>query len=349
MPSSVVATTRSYVSRNRRARRQGFALALTSLMMVFIVSIMGMAVDALVLFSIRGRLSSAANSAALAAVRDVSLGVDIADANAKATESARRFLSAGFPANYLGVDPAHTTISTGFNRSTEAGRPNGELLVSVLAEVAAPVYFMKFWGVTHVPVSVEGKATRRNLVLVVVLDKSAAKPPNAPSRCEAMMFAASQIPDYFSPYDSIGVVSFGQAASIVYPVSTDFKGSGPNSLKALVSRIGCDKEYGRESNRAASLETAYREIQRIDRKLAANAVILVTGEGANVHPARNQAKRMREDPNYRIRFDSIHIRPAGGKRQPAKEPEDAYTRSVDLQELAGVFAAHASALQSLTR
>ncbi len=52
---------------DRRARQKGFALILTSLMMVFIVSLMGMAVDAGVLFAIRGRLSSAVDAAALAA------------------------------------------------------------------------------------------------------------------------------------------------------------------------------------------------------------------------------------------------------------------------------------------
>lgn len=334
--------TRSDVGRNRQ---RGFALALTVFMMAFIVSVMGMAVDAGVLFSIRSRLSAAADSAALAAAREVSHGSSIADANGQAADSALRFLKAGFPANYLGVDPAHTLVSTSFTRSMEAGRPTGQLLISVHAEVAAPVYFMKLWGVARVPVSVEGKAVRRNLVVVMVLDRSTAA------------MGAAKMPGYVSPYDSVGAVSFPSAPVI--------KGPGPDN-----------------PNLAAALETAYREIRRVDQKLAANVVLLVS-TGATDLTGRNtaigQAKRLRDDPNYRIRIDSIRLgRPADADLLPIisnlrmipsqhggdpvhstedkpnrlhdpSQPEGTYVQSVNLQDLGGLLASEASALQTLSR
>src|SRR5262245_15685685 len=132
------------LSNNRRARQKGFALVLTSLMMVFIVSLMGMAVDAGVLFAIRGRLSSAVDSAALAAGRGVSLGSTNSDANTKATQAALRFLNANFPQNYLGIDSSQTSLSADFALSMQSNKPTGLLQITVRAEVAAPVYFMKF-------------------------------------------------------------------------------------------------------------------------------------------------------------------------------------------------------------
>ena len=257
------------LSSSRRARQKGFALVLTSLMMVFIVSLMGMAVDAGVLFAIRGRLSSAVDSAALAAGRGVNLGTSASEANAKATEAALRFLKANFPDNYLGIDSSQTQLTADFALSMQANKPTGLLQIGVRAEVAAPVYFMKFWGIPKVPVSVEGKATRRNLVLIMVLDKSSSMgtrltasgtlptslPSNATS-CEGMVFAAGSMPDYFSSYDNVGMVSFDYTAYKDFPASTNFKGSGSGSLKDKISRITC----GNNTNTTAALEAAYVEI-----------------------------------------------------------------------------------------
>jgi Flp pilus assembly protein TadG len=259
-------------------------------MMVFIVSLMGMAVDAGVLFAIRGRLSSAVDSAALAAGRGVSLGSSSADANAKATQAALRFLNANFPDNYLGIDPTQTNLTADFALSMQANRPTGLLQISVRAEVAAPVYFMKFWGIPKVPISVEGKASRRNLVLIMVLDKSSSMgsrssavgtlpttlASNATS-CEGMVFAAGQMPDYFSPYDNIGMVSFDYTAYKDFPASTNFKGTGSGTLKDKISRISC----GNNTNTTAALQAAYEEIQRIDQKLAVNVVMLFTDGAPN--------------------------------------------------------------------
>lgn len=273
-----------------RARQKGFALMLTSLMLVFIVSLMGMAVDAGVLFAIRARLSAAVDSAALAADRGVSLGANLSDANSKATEAAKRFLKANFPDGYLGIDSAQTQLNADFALQTEANKPTGILQIKVRAQVAAPVYFMKFWGVSTVPVTVEGRASRRNLVLIMVLDKSSSMgsrltasgtlpttlPANA-SSCEGMVFAAGQMPDFFSPYDNVGMVSFHYTAFTDFPASTSFKGSGAGSLKNKISQITC----GNNTNTTAALEAAYQEIQRIDQKLALNVIVLFTDGAPN--------------------------------------------------------------------
>ena len=275
---------------DRRARQKGFALILTSLMMVFIVSLMGMAVDAGVLFAIRGRLSSAVDAAALAAGRGVNLGTNTADANTKATQAAVRFLKANFPDTYLGIDPAQTNLTADFSLTMEANKPTGLLQIAVRAEVAAPVYFMKFWGVPRVPVSVEGKASRRNLVLIMVLDRSASMgsrltasgtlpatlPANATS-CEGMVFSAGQMPDFFSPYDNVGMVSFDYTAYKDFPASTNYKGTGNGTLKDKISRITC----GNNTNTTAALEAAYEEIKRIDQKLALNVIVLFTDGAPN--------------------------------------------------------------------
>ncbi len=329
---------RNLVSHDCRSRQKGFALVLTSLMMVFIVSLMGMAVDAGVLFTIRGRLSAAAASAALAAVRGSGLGVDLQAANANATKEALRFLKASLPNNYMGIDPSQTTLVAGYALATEANRPTGLLQITVRAEVAAPVYFMKFWGVPRVPVSADGKATRRNLVVIMVLDKSSSMrsrmtaqgelpgflPANA-SPCEGLVYAAAQVPEYFSPYDTVGMVSFDDTANSDFPASTNFKGSGPGTLRDRISRLHC----GKGANTTAALETAYREIQRIDQKLALNVVVLFTGgipSVVNLPPASGIGQR-----TEMIGQASTHIPDTDWFNNSTRGPKDNWVFQVNRQ------------------
>lgn len=256
-------------------------------MLVFIVSLMGMAVDAGVLFAIRARLGAAADSAALAAGRGVNLGATASEANAKAAEAAMRFLKANFPDGYLGIDSAQTQLKAEFALQTHASKPTGILEIKVRAQVAAPVYFMKFWGVSTVPVTVEGRATRRNLVLMMVLDKSASMGsrfteggtlpatagPNV-SACEGMVFAAGQMPDFFSPYDHLGMVSYHDTAFVDFPATSGFKGAGAGGLKQKIGQLACGNSNN--TNTTAGLEAAYQEIQRIDQKQALNVILLFT-------------------------------------------------------------------------
>ncbi len=276
--------------------RRGFALLLTSLMMAVLVSVMGLAIDAGMLFVVRSRLGAAADSAALAAGRGVSLGTSISAATTNATASAVRFMDANFPAGYLGTGVgSNRTVSTGFHLQTDAaGNPNGVLLVSVDAMVHSPVYFMRFWGVNSVPVRVTGTVTRRNLVLMLILDESSSMgsrqtavgtmpttlASNATS-CEAMVFSSGQFVDYFSPYDSVGLITFDMTAKIAYPASTNFKTPGSSGIKQKIADIAC----GGNTNTTTALEASYSEIQRVNQPLAYNTIVLFTDGASNGVPA----------------------------------------------------------------
>lgn len=286
----------------RRWRRRGFTLTLTVFMMFFVMGAVGLAIDAGVLYVVRGRLSAAVDSAALAAGRGVNLGTDLTSAQSQATASARRFFDANFPPGYLGTDPAGATVTATFQLQLDQfNNPNGVLVVTVNGQVNAPVYFMRLFGKTGVPVTATGTATRRNLVLVMVLDKSSSMgsrqssvgtlpttiPSNATS-CEAMVIAAGQFVDYFSPYDNVGMVQFDASASIAYPASTSFKNAGSTGVKNSIANINC----GSNTNTTAALEAAYSEVLRIGQRLALNVIVLFTDgvpNGVNANfPLRTQ-------------------------------------------------------------
>jgi Flp pilus assembly protein TadG len=269
----------------RRAGRKGFALMLTSLMMIFIASLMGMAVDAGVLFAIRGRLSASVEGAASAASRSVNMGGSTARVNAGATDAARQFLKADFPDRYLGIDPARTKVTAAFTPQLLDHRKTGRLQIAVRAEVAAPVYFMRVLGVPTVPVSVEGKASRRNLVVIAAPDS-------------ASSIAMRRLAGFFGPYDHVGTA-------------------------------------GKETDPAAALQSAHREIQRIGQKQALNVIVLVIGEAVSVKAAavREAAARIQRDPDYRVHIHVAFVRSRGSPGQPnTGQAEGFSSQSTDVQE-----------------
>jgi len=280
----------------RSRKQRGIALLLTTLMMAGLLSAVGLAVDAGMLFVVRSRLGSAADSAALAAGRGVNLGNDVAAAQASATSSAQRFMDANFPSGYLGTGVgSYRSIQTNFSLQTDtAGNPNGILVVSVDAMVHAPVYFMRFWGVNSVPVRTTGTVTRRNLVMILVLDESSSMGgrqspvgtirttlPSTANSCEAMVYSSAQFVDYFSPYDNLGMVRFNMTAKIEYPASTNFKLAGSAGVKNDIANLNC----GGNTNHTSALEAAYQEIMRINQPLAFNVIVLFTDGASNGVPA----------------------------------------------------------------
>jgi len=262
--------------------RRGVAILLAAVMLLFTLPIVGLAIDAGILFLVRARLSSAVDSAALAAGRALNLGDDVAAAQASAIASAQRFFDANFPPGHLGTSPTERNISAQFTLQRDShNNPTGVLLVSITASVRAPTYFMKMLNQNGAVVAATGAATRRNLVMLLVLDKSASMgtrvttgiptslPANA-SSCDAMVQAAGNFIDYFSPYDSVGLVTFNATAYLDYAPSTNFKNAGSSGIKSKIGAITCSSN----TNTTAALELAYRQIQTVGQRLATNVIVL---------------------------------------------------------------------------
>src|SRR5579863_2894030 len=188
--------------------RRGFILLTHALMVFFTIAMIGLAVDAGTMYVIKGRLSSAADAAALAAGRSVNLANTVSAATTAATNTATQFFNANFPNGYLGTGTMNLTTPT-FTQETDGnGNPNGILDIVVAASVPAPTYFMQIFGIKTVTVSATGTATRRGTVMMIVLDVSSSMNTSpAPSACTVMTQAVQQFITNFSPYDTIGVVT----------------------------------------------------------------------------------------------------------------------------------------------
>ncbi|HLN00944.1 MAG TPA: vWA domain-containing protein [Bryobacteraceae bacterium] len=262
-----------------RQKQRGVVLLVHGLMLIATIATVGLAVDVGTIYLIKARLSAAVDAAALAAGRSVNLANTVQQAQAQATAAAQQFFNANFPAGYLNSIGTPTVTPT-FTQVTDGnGNPTGVLNIAVTASAQAPTYFMNIFHISSITVSDSGTASRRGLVLMLVLDQSSSM-NTAPdlisglTACQAMKQAAQNFITLFSPYDYVGLVTFDITAHLVYAPSTNY---GNGTLNADIGAIVCQSN----TNTVSALEVAYQQIRTVNLPLAKNTIMLFTDGSPN--------------------------------------------------------------------
>ena len=254
--------TRVTVKRRRECRESGIAVMLTAIMLLFTIPAMGLAIDAGLMYVIRGRLTAACDAASLATARNLNLGLTLSEQTAAATVRGTAFFSANFPAGYLGTTGTTPAISVAqTNLST--------LTVTTTATTNSPLYFMRILGGTTAVAGAVGKASRRDVNLMLVLDRSGSM---AGTPCSDMVTAAKTFVNMFvNGRDTLGMVTFGSSVYLAYPPSVNFRTSG-SLLTTAIDAIGCSGG----TNTSDSYMMAYNQLVLLNEPLALNLIVFFT-------------------------------------------------------------------------
>lgn len=260
------------MSSRSRSTQRGIAVLLFAAMSIFVVGCLGLAVDVGTIYMIKARLSAAVDAAALAAGRSVNLASTVGQATTTASTTASQFFAANFPTGYFNSIGA-PTVTPSFSEQTDAnGNPAGLLNITVTANVSAPTYFMNIFNVHNVTVSATGTATRRGLVLMLVLDQSSSMGSGAGSPCEVMKSSAENFIGLLSPYDEVGLVTFDITAHLMDAPSVTHSG-----VLNDIAAIACQSN----TNTISALEMAYQQIRTTNLPLALNTIVLFTDGSPN--------------------------------------------------------------------
>jgi len=173
-----------------RHRQRGIALVLTSVLIVLLMAFVGLAIDASLAYATRARLSAAADASAIAAARSLNLGLTMAEQEASAIARARAFFAANFPDGHLltrGLDVDVSVAETAYRTRT----------VTVSASVNSPAMFMRVLGFDDMTIRAEGRASRRDVNLILVLDRSGSLAQT--NSCDPMKAAARNFVRQFAP------------------------------------------------------------------------------------------------------------------------------------------------------
>ena len=244
-------------------KNKGFVILAGGLMLTFTIPIIGLAIDAGFLYAIKARLQSASDAAALAAARSLAVGLTIGEQEGNAKARARAFFSANFPDGMMNTtthvsEPA--IDETAFRTRT----------VTVTATADAPLFFMRIFnssGRTNVVAS--GKASRRDVNVILVLDRSGSM--NSNDGCPAMRAAAKGFVDLFANQrDRIGMITYGISYALSYAPTMNFKTSP--KLADKIDTITCNGGTGS----AQGLFKGYEQVLNINEPGALNVIIFFT-------------------------------------------------------------------------
>ena len=272
------------VRRRKWSRESGSIMVMFTMMLPFtLIPLVGTAVDGSILYSVKAKLQAAVDGAAIAAAASLNLGTDTSAQAVSAAKAAQSFISANFKQGYWGTynlyDGPYGTEGSGQMIDVETNDTSKLRTVSIHANVETPLLFTRLMGFTSMLVASAGQASRRDVVLVIVIDRSGSM--------GAELTAVKQASTYFTSLfsngrDHLGLILIGGSSLVAYP-SGDWNNTAPTgpltsfdtdspSLSTQISDINS----GSNTGTADGLSLAYQELAAANLPGALNVIVLFT-------------------------------------------------------------------------
>ena len=249
------------------AREKGFAIVLTTIALTVMIPVVGLGVDASLMYGIKARITSAADAAAISSARNLSVGQTIAQQEANALSTATRFFDANFPAGSFLTNNSRTITPT----VAETAYRTRTVTVDVM--VSAPTIFMRYLNPNAVAVRTVGKASRRDVNVVMVVDRSGSM--NSNGGCPAMKSAVTAFASRFANFrDRVGLVSYSTNYRTDFALQNppgDFQ-NGATGIPARAAALTC---VGATASGAGYWQ-GYEQLKLINEAGALNIILLMT-------------------------------------------------------------------------
>lgn len=281
------------ITRNRE--RGATVLLFTFCTFLLIVPMIGLAIDGSIAMWTKAKLSAAVDAAALAAGRSVSVSGNLQQEQSAATTVAQEWFAANFPSGWL-----NTSVVSG--PTVNVQQSGKTITASVSASVQAPLFFMRIFGSNfqNVTVSASAQSSRRNLVLILVLDRSGSM--STSGACPTMIADAQSFVNYFTDgFDELGLITFSSSANLDYSPTLYFKSSSP-SLSSTIGQIACT---GATATTQA-LNLAYTTMQQVNEPGALNVIVLFTDGQPNAINASWPVRTSAHSAYYRYAYNASY-------------------------------------------
>lgn len=247
--------------RTKNLQQQGAALVLTAFSAIALLLTVGLAVDSGIGYSVRAKLNSATDAAAIAAARALPQGQTIA------REIGEKFFYANYPQGYFGTTPILKSLTF----STE---DDDSILVNVDASATIPTYFMRLGGTMNYGVASVTEVVRRDLDMVLVLDTSGSinSPSDTPDKLKS---AAISFINKFVDTDGgdrIGLVVYASGAVVNIPINkTSTRGFNKSQMSNNINGL----TFSGATASGEALRVALNELDAIPSDLRSSLRIIV--------------------------------------------------------------------------
>ncbi len=234
----------------------------------------------------------------MAAARGLNIGTNLTSQTASAQANAVNWFYSNFPNGYFGT---HGTVMATANVTVapDATNPNMQD-VTVSASTQVDTFFMKWLAFDATTINANGKASRLDVVVMLVLDvsgsmQSAKDPTTGIIACNAMVTAAKTFVGQFqNGRDRMGLVAFSTTGVVKLSPTQSFR----TSLGYYVSAT--DKATGLidglapcngNTNTAEGLTLGYDQLYKTNLPGAFNTIMFMT-DGIPNSVTVNMAKNM---------------------------------------------------------
>jgi Mg-chelatase subunit ChlD len=248
-------------------KKNGVTLLLTVMSSAVVLPVVGLAVDTSLLYAVKAKMQAAVDAAALSGARSLNRGMNLASQEQSARTTAEAFFNANFPSGHLGTRNRLVNISV----AESAYRTR---TVRADATLDAPTYFMRFVGFDATHLQASGMASRRDVNLVLVLDRSLSMgTAMGPMRSAARAF----VDKFAEGRDNVGLIVFGGSSVHAFPnpspngPTSNFKSASPN-VDTLIGQTA----MGGSTGTAQSLWLAYQELVKRNEAGALNLIVFFT-------------------------------------------------------------------------
>jgi Flp pilus assembly protein TadG len=258
---------------SKRGERGAMLLLFTMMVTLVVIPMVGLAIDASIVFWAKAKLSAAVDAAALAAGRNINLEQTTADNKAPVVIVGKAWFWANFPNGWMG-----TSVVTGIPTvlPTQNVSKNNQITqqVVVSATVDVPLYFMRVLGFKSMAISASAISSRRQAYVVLVLDRSGSmgSPPVGSGACPIMKADSIKyfVDRFIENFDTVSLITYSSTAG----PNPDF-GPSQQFTSGMTNKINQIQCTGATSM-AQALQMAYQSILKHGVNSGLNTIVLFT-------------------------------------------------------------------------
>ena len=220
----------------RTKHEKGAVLVMVAMLLMSLLGFSALGMEAGRWFLVRAELSKSVDAAALLGAKNIS------NPYATTQEAATEFFNANFPAGYLGT-PGSGNGSVAFTCTVD----NATQKVTVNGSVSAMAIMAQILGFNMVPVNSMGVAQKKEVEIMLVLDRSGSMGQGNPTAISQLKTAASSFVKYFidtQDKDKMGMISFATTVTVDQPLGinyvTSLIGTAPNYTGGKIGALNAN-------------------------------------------------------------------------------------------------------------
>jgi Flp pilus assembly protein TadG len=262
-----------------RLSSRGQVVVLFLVMLPVLLGIAALAVDVVYAFTVKAALVTAVDAAVLAGSRDIVNG------SSSVAATVDRTFRENLPTGYLATGaPSYTP-----NPPVIVSETDGSQSISLVGSATSPTFFMNLFGYRGIPVKAYSKASRRDVNVVLVLDRSTSL-DMAHAWDDVQAAAKTFVQQFDDTRDKIGLVSFGSSSKVDFAPRTSFR----TSLVNLID--GMHPLADNRTNSALGMYYAYSALRALNDTTSENIIVHFTDGQSTAFPGQFDVKKTGSNP-----------------------------------------------------